>query len=82
MKTKFLLLSLTLTTLLMSCLDASDHKNNKKANDWIQTHKHPIICIFTGTKSNNGHILWTLISKDGQVYATGPTELLLPDTIK
>ena len=52
-----------------------------RTTEWINTHKKPIICINGGYRIADNAIRWTLIDADGNVYDTGPTRLMLPDTI-
>ena len=55
--------------------------NEDQAITWIAKAKHPIIAKHAGWKEWGSNV-YTLISADGEVYATGGVDMAFPDTIK
>ena len=64
--------------LVVSC---SYDDNEKKAIEWIDDAKKPIICNKGFVNAWTFAIKYTLISADGKIYQTGYVDLALPDTL-
>lgn len=70
------ILILSTITLLFGC-----ENKTTEVTTWISNHEKPIICRSLGANMFNNNN-YTLIDANGEIYLTGETSLVLPDTIK
>ena len=76
------LLPIIIALMLCGCRDEAN--NELKTRNWLKQAEYPVCAILWEEKESIPHTLrlYTLIDANGELYMTGSTRFIFPDTIR